>query len=186
MKKVKVICMALLAVIAMASCRGPRGPEGPAGPAGQDGNANVVSSTVTVYPNDWYFDNNTSWRVDIEYKAIDADIHDYGAVLVYMNQENTWRQLPFTFYYSQNLQDGSVGYFSSSLEVSTYEEGVSIFCGVSPTTAIWFLFVDANTTQEDWFSIEQYLLSFCLDGAESDAVTYKVAYHRAVCCFSVQ
>ena len=130
MKKVKVICMALLAVIAMASCRGPRGPEGPegpAGPAGQDGNANVVSSTVTVYPNDWYFDNNTSWRVDIEYKAIDADIHDYGAVLVYMNQENTWRQLPFTFYYSQNLQDGSVGYFSSSLEVSTYEEGVSIF-----------------------------------------------------------
>ena len=119
--------MALLAVIAMASCRGPRGPEGPAGPAGQDGNANVVSSTVTVYPNDWYFDNNTSWRVDIEYKAIDADIHDYGAVLVYMNQENTWRQLPFTFYYSQNLQDGSVGYFSSSLEVSTYEEGVSIF-----------------------------------------------------------
>ena len=87
MKKVKVICMALLAVIAMASCRGPRGPEGPAGPAGQDGNANVVSSTVTVYPNNWYFDNNTSWRVDIEYKAIDADIHDYGAVLVYMNQE---------------------------------------------------------------------------------------------------
>ena len=57
MKKVKVICMALLAVIAMASYRGPRGPEGP---AGQDGNANVVSSTVTVYPNDWRFDNNTS------------------------------------------------------------------------------------------------------------------------------
>lgn len=124
MKKVKVICMALLAVIAMASCRGPRGPEGP---AGQDGNANVVSSTVTVYPNDWRFDNNTSWRVDIKYEAINADIHDYGAVLVYMNVEDTWRQLPFTFYYSVNLNDGSVGYFSSSLEVSTYEEGVSIF-----------------------------------------------------------
>lgn len=91
------------------------------------GNANVVSSTVTIYPNDWRWDNNTSWRVDINYKAIDADIDDYGAVLVYMNMENTWRQLPYTFYYSMELEDGSLGYFSSSLEVSSYKEGVSIF-----------------------------------------------------------
>ena len=124
MKRVKIICMALLAVVAMASCRGPRGPEGPEGHDGSD--ANVVSSTVTVYPEDWYFDNNTSWRVDIRYDAINLDVHENGAVLVYMNEQNTWRQLPLTFYYSQNTDNG-VAYFSSSLEVSSYVNGVSIF-----------------------------------------------------------
>lgn len=119
MKKVKVICMALLAIVAMVSCRGPQGPQG---------NANVASSTVTVHQNDWYWDNNTSWRVDIDYDAISKDITDYGAVLVYMeNSANNWRQLPFTFYYSVVDEDGVEGFYSSSLEVSSYDEGVSIF-----------------------------------------------------------
>ena len=122
MKKLTVICMALLTMAFMASCRGPQGPEGP---AGHDGNANVKSSTVTVRSSDWYWDN-TSWRVDLEYKAIDANIDDYGAVLVYMDNNNTWRQLPMTFYYSA-VVDGEEYYYSSSLEVSSYEEGVSIF-----------------------------------------------------------
>ena len=122
MKKLSIICMTLFAMLFAVSCRGPMGPEGPAGPTG---NANVKSSTVTVRSSDWYWDN-TSWRVDLEYKAIDADIDDYGAVLVYMNSGDTWRQLPMTFYYSIE-EDGVVYYYSSSLEVSSYEEGVSIF-----------------------------------------------------------
>ena len=122
MKKLSIICMALFAMLFAVSCRGPMGPEGPAGPTG---NANVKSSTVTVRSSDWYWDN-TSWRVDLEYKAIDADIDNYGAVLVYMNSGDTWRQLPMTFYYSIE-EDGVAYYYSSSLEVSSYEEGVSIF-----------------------------------------------------------
>lgn len=113
MKKLTVITLAILSVFAMASCRGPKG------------NANVKSSTVTVRSSDWYWDN-TSWRVDLEYRAIDANIDDYGAVLVYMDNNNTWRQLPMTFYYSAE-EDGVEYYYSSSLEVSSYEEGVSIF-----------------------------------------------------------
>ena len=50
MKKLSVICMAILAVAFMASCRGPQGP---AGHDGNDGNANVSSSTVTVNSRDW-------------------------------------------------------------------------------------------------------------------------------------
>lgn len=119
MKKVKLVCVALLAMVAMVSCRGPQGPEGPMG------NANVASSTVTVYPNDWYKDGNTSWRVDISYDAINANITDHGAVLVYMNNENTWRQLPMTYYYT-DVVDGETYYLSSSLEVSSYDNGVSI------------------------------------------------------------
>lgn len=122
MKKLSIICMTLFAMLFAVSCRGPMGPEGPAGPTG---NANVKSSTVTVRSSDWYWDN-TSWRVDLEYKAIDADIDNYGAVLVYMNSGDTWRQLPMTFYYSIE-EDGVAYYYSSSLEVSSYEEGVSIF-----------------------------------------------------------
>lgn len=121
MKKLTVICMTLVAMIFAVSCRGPQGPVGPMG------NANVCSSTVTVYSNDWYWDNNTSWRVDLRYEAINADITEHGAVLVYMEDRNTWRQLPFTFYYNAFDDDGNEYFYSSSLEVSSYDEGVSIF-----------------------------------------------------------
>lgn len=121
MKKI-FLCVALVAVSFMFSCRGPQGP------AGQNGNANVASSTVTVNPSDWYWDNNTSWRVDIDYDAITTDITDFGAVLVYMSNNGTWRQLPMTFYYSTvDQQTGVESFFSSSLEVSSYDKGVSIF-----------------------------------------------------------
>lgn len=120
MKKLTLICMTLIAMIGAVSCRGPQGP------AGQDGNANVVSTTITIPSNNWKWDNNTSWRVDIEYKAISADIVDHGAVLVYMEDRNTWRQIPYTFYYSDFIED--VEYFySSSLELSIYDDGLSIF-----------------------------------------------------------
>ena len=125
MKKLTVICMTLCAMLFAVSCRGPQGPMGPEGPQGPNGNANVQSSTLTVRSSDWYWDN-TSWRVDIEYQAINAQIDDYGAVLVYMNNGNTWRQLPMTFYYSLT-ENNETNYYSSSLEVSTYQDGVSIF-----------------------------------------------------------
>lgn len=140
MKKVKFLCMAFLAVFMLASCAkegpmGPMGPVGPQGPAGldgyngqdgQNGNANVCSSTLTVYPDNWYWDNQ-SWRVDFDYSAINADIYGSGAVLVYMKTDNTWRQIPMTFYYSIINDEGVEVFYSSSLEVSFYEGGVSVF-----------------------------------------------------------
>ena len=66
-------------------------------------------------------------RVDLAFDAINLNVHNDGAVLVYMDNENTWRQLPMTFYYSDyNDQEALVNY-SSSLEVSSYDGGVSIF-----------------------------------------------------------
>ena len=118
MKKVKLVCMALLAMVCLVSCRGPKT------------NANVYSSTVTVYSSDWRWED-PSWRVDLAYDAIDLDVHNYGAVLVYMNNENTWRQIPMTYYYSVIEEDENHNpvtiYCSSSLEVSSYQGGVSIF-----------------------------------------------------------
>ena len=136
MKKISKMVAAFAAVLLMTvSCgkQGPQGPVGPQGPAGHDGNANVVSSSLWVESNDWVLEENeagaTYWRVDIDYPAITADIVDYGAVLVYMNdmaQGTTWRQLPYTFYYSI-IEDGTEYFYSSSLEVSSYLNCVSIF-----------------------------------------------------------
>lgn len=118
MRKVTLFCVAFLAMCCLASCRGPKT------------NANVYSSTVTVYESDWRWDD-VSWRVDLEYDAINLAVHHDGAVLVYMNNGNTWRQIPMTYYYSVIVEDEnhntSTLYCSSSLEVSSYEGGVSIF-----------------------------------------------------------
>lgn len=137
MKKLSVIVLAVMSVLVMASCRGPKG---------DPGNANVGSSTVKVASRDWYWDNNTSWRVDIDYGAINANIDDYGAVLVYMSVGNTWRQLPMTFYYTATDSSGNTLYCSSSLEVSTYRNGVSIFWTEND-------FYDGNRPEEHYFKI---------------------------------
>lgn len=135
MKKVFSFAVAFMAFALMVSCvkegpmgpMGPQGPTGPQGPAGQDGYVNVASSTITVYPNDWYWDNNTSWRVDFDYPAVNSDIYNSGVVLVYMEIENTWRQLPYTFYYNIIDGQGVESFYSSSLETSFYVGGVSVF-----------------------------------------------------------
>ena len=114
MRKVTLFCVAFLAMCCLASCRGPKT------------NANVYSSTVTVYESDWRWDD-VSWRVDLEYDAINLAVHNDGAVLVYMDNENTWRQLPMTFYYTDYDNQGNLVNCSSSLEVSSYNGGVSIF-----------------------------------------------------------
>lgn len=169
MKSIRMIGLALFAVFCMASCRGPQGPMGPAG------NANVASSTVTVRPLDWYFDNNTSWRVDISYDAINADITDYGAVLVYMEDNNTWRQLPLTFYYEAQNDDGTYSLYSSSLEVSSYDRGVSIFWTESD-------FYDGFRPDEHRFKIVVIAASYYNSRSDVDYSSYeavKAAYQLA-------
>ena len=124
MKKLSLICMTILAVFAMASCRGPQGPQGP---AGHDGNANVASSTLTIHDYDWewiqfYVDGDGNPRgqhsVTIDYPAINNNVYNYGAVLVYMNVNGTWSQVPLTYYYN----DGG-DFYEASIEVATLSDG---------------------------------------------------------------
>lgn len=134
MKKVTLICMALLAMVAMVSCRGPQGP------AGQDGNANVASATVTIPSQnpyvDWqwinyYYDGDGNPRgeymAEIGFSAINSNVFNHGAVLVYMNTEGTWSQLPLTYpYYVEN--NGMVDFYSATIETATLSnEGVRLF-----------------------------------------------------------
>ncbi|MBR0178602.1 MAG: hypothetical protein IJQ11_14385 [Bacteroidales bacterium] len=114
MKKLSVICMTLLAVIAMASCRGPKG---------DPGNANVASSKVTVYSSDWRWVNNCQWMVEIDYPAINNNVYNHGAVLVYMDVDGAWSQVPLTYYYQDKAEDGSTINCAASIEASTLNDG---------------------------------------------------------------
>ena len=129
MKKLSIICMTILAVFAMASCRGPQGP---VGPAGQDGNdANVASSTVIVESGDWEWvrfftdgDGNErgQYMVTLNYPAINNNVFNYGAVLVYMKVEGTWSQVPLTYYYYED-NNGEVSFYEASIETATLNDG---------------------------------------------------------------
>lgn len=114
MKKLSLICMTVLAVFAMASCRGPKG---------DPGNANVASSKVTVYSSDWRWVNNCQWMVEIDYAAINNNVFNHGAVLVYMDVDGAWSQVPLTYYYQDVNQAGETINCEASIEVSTLNDG---------------------------------------------------------------
>ena len=118
MKKLSIICATILAVFFMASCRGPQGP------AGHDGNANVASSTVTIYSNNWqWLDQYGQWMVEIDYPAINNNVYNHGAVLVYMDVDGAWSQVPLTYYYQDVNQDGETINCAASIEVATLNDG---------------------------------------------------------------
>ena len=110
MKKLSIICMTILAVLSMASCRG------------RDGNANVASSTVTVRQSDWRWVNDCQWTVEIDYPAINNNVYNHGAVLVYMKIDGAWSQVPLTYFYEAEVEDGYSN-FASSIEVATLNDG---------------------------------------------------------------
>ena len=171
MKKLSVICMTVLAVFAMASCRGPKGDQG---------NANVVSSTVTVYPEDWRWVNNCQWMVDIDYPAINNNVFNHGAVLVYMDKSGVWSQVPLTYYYEDviNYEDGTqeIVNCSASIEVGTLNNGgVRLFWTEND-------FFDGNRPQTHRFkivAIEASVYSHRSDVDYSDYNAVKTAYQLA-------
>jgi len=72
-----------------------KGDTGPAGANGTNGNANVVSSSLTTSA--WTY-VSPSWEMTFTYPAITQNILDNGAVLVYVQQGSNYYQLPYTFY----------------------------------------------------------------------------------------
>lgn len=110
----------VISLFAIVSCEGPQGVPGP---PGHDGNANVQSATIETITSDWAWDGNSSnWYVDFEWDAIDLDMVDYGAALVYMENPGEfygWHQLPLTLYPSDQ--------YSSTLETVYYDYGLTLF-----------------------------------------------------------
>ena len=115
MKKLSIICMTVLSLVFLASCRGPKG---------DPGNANVSSSTVTVYSNNWHWNDDAGqWVVTIDFPAINNNVFNYGAVLVYMDVNGSWSQVPLTYYYQYVNNTGDVINCEASIEVATLNDG---------------------------------------------------------------
>ena len=111
----------VMSLFAMTSCQGPKGEPGR---PGKDGNANVQSGTVVVNAEDWAWDANAcNWYLDLEWDAIDYDMVDYGAVLVYMENPGedfyAWHQLPLTLYPTDQ--------YSATLETVYYDYKVTVY-----------------------------------------------------------
>jgi hypothetical protein len=105
MKKVKLISLVIVIAMVAVSCKketGPQGAQGAQGPAGPAGTTNVIYSN-------WKGFAATSWRPVVEFgknmeiypasvPALDQNIIDHGAVLVYIKFINAQApiQLPLT------------------------------------------------------------------------------------------
>lgn len=117
----KIIATIFASLVLFASCKGDRGP---VGPAGQDGNANVQSATIETKFSDWdWSDEAMNWAIAFDWDAIDMDMVDYGAMLVYLENPSSevyaWHQLPLTMAITDE--------YSAILETSYYDYGFSIF-----------------------------------------------------------
>ncbi len=178
MKKLSILCMTVLAVFTMASCRGPMGPQGP---AGQDGNANVASSTVTVRSSDWEWNNtNGQWVVTIDYPAINNNVYNYGAVLVYMDVDGAWSQVPLTYYYQDEFVNdqgqNQVVNCAASIEVATLNDGgVRLFW----TESDFFDGMRPNTHDFKIVAIEATVYSHRSDVDYSNYEAVKTAFQLA-------
>ena len=59
-----------------------------------------------------------------DYPAINNNVFNYGAVLVYMNVDGTWSQVPLTYYYSpDDDEEGNPNLYEASIEVATLNDG---------------------------------------------------------------
>ena len=182
MKKLSLICMTVLAISFLASCRGPQGPQGP---AGNDGNANVASSTVTIHDYDWQWNNfytdsegyeRGQFYVGIDYPAINNNVFNHGAVLVYMDVDGCWSQVPLTRYYQDVNQQGETINCAASIEVATLNDGgVRLFW----TESDFFGGIRPQTHDFKIVAIEASVYSHRSDVDYSDYNAVKTAFQLA-------
>jgi len=109
MRALPVILLTMMIVLAI----GCEGDQGPAGPSGDDGNANVVTGTISPTSAEWLW-NSVYWfgtapgtatgyftrYVDIPVAEITPDIISAGAVLVFFEaypSSGAWTPLPLQF-----------------------------------------------------------------------------------------
>ena len=61
--------------------------------------------------------------VEIDYPAITDNVFNYGAVLVYMDVDGAWSQVPLTYYYQDVDNAGETINCEASIEVATLNDG---------------------------------------------------------------
>ena len=112
--------------------------------------------------------------VTIDYPAITNNVFNYGAVLVYMDVQGTWSQVPLTYYYYE--EDGDELYFyEASIEAATLNDGaVRLFWTESD-----FWNVRPDTHDFKIVAIEASVFSHRSDVDYSDYEAVKTAFQLA-------
>lgn len=125
--------ISLIAIIALTltACQkegpiGPQGPPGPEGPAGEDASSKVTSYYYTIFEDEWQTFGEPGigfgYIGAMDFPEITEDILNYGAVLVYLYQDNSLFSLPTTFI---NAEDG--GYLTSIWVTLQYQQVLITF-----------------------------------------------------------
>ncbi|MDI1355649.1 MAG: hypothetical protein PSX36_12070 [bacterium] len=90
------IAVALTPVLLTNCAKGDTGPAGTNGTNGTNGNANVKSGTFQNMT--WTFNNATlRWESVVSYSAITQEVVTSGAVLVYIDINGYYVQLPYSY-----------------------------------------------------------------------------------------
>ncbi len=94
MKKLLFIFLIVAAGLSSCTKEGPAGKDGKDGADGRDGNANVQSSEVTVYQNNWVMSNNI-YFARFTNSTLTQELVNNGTVLAYYKaSNNTFIPLP--------------------------------------------------------------------------------------------
>ena len=100
---------------------GPEGPQGPEGPAGDNASSSVTSFYYTIFEDEWqtFGDPGIGFGYigAMDFPEVTEDVLNYGAVLVYLYQDNSLFSLPTTFI---NSEDG--GYLTSIWVTLQFEQ----------------------------------------------------------------
>ncbi|MBU1014669.1 MAG: hypothetical protein KKG99_16870 [Bacteroidetes bacterium] len=117
----------LLAIVSLtfSSCQ-KEGPMGPEGPAGEDARNSVSSFYYTIYEDEWQTFGEPGigfgYTGSMDFPEITDDVLNYGAVLVYLYQDNKLFPLPTTF-----INAGDGGYMTSIWVTLQYEQVLITF-----------------------------------------------------------
>lgn len=136
------------------------------GPPGKDGNANVKSSTVTF--SNWNWDNTNFYSyADFTWSELTPSIVNSGAVLMYLNTNLGWVELPRTIYPTSGYSESQSFYYN----VGTFKIKVqdSDFLPPSPALSTWTIKIIAmeSTVRKanpnlDWSNYEAVKLQLNL------------------------
>lgn len=109
----------LIAIVAFtfSACQkegpiGPEGPQGAEGPAGENSSMNVSSFYYTIFEDEWQTFGESGvgfgYIAAMDFPEVTEDVLNFGAVLVYLYEDNSLFSLPSTF-----INSGDGGYMTS-------------------------------------------------------------------------
>ena len=131
---------------------------------------------MTIRSSEWQWVNDCQWMVEIDYPAINNNVYNHGAVLVYMNVDGAWSQVPLTYYYQDQLENGDIINCAASIEVATLNDGgVRLFW----TESDFFDGYCPDTHDFKIVAIEASLYNDRSDVDYSDYEAVKTAYQLA-------